>query len=73
MSDPDRARRDEGAEGSHAASPYGGLCAKCRHRRVIRSERGSVFVLCQRAKDDPRFPRYPPQPVARCSGFESES
>lgn len=61
---------DDDGDRSREASPYGGLCATCRHRRVIRTERGSVFVLCQRAKDDPRFPRYPPQPVARCSGFE---
>jgi hypothetical protein len=52
------------------ASPYGGLCASCRHGRTIRSERGSVFVLCERAKLDPRFQRYPPQPVVVCDGFE---
>ncbi|HTF90231.1 MAG TPA: hypothetical protein VK843_17580 [Planctomycetota bacterium] len=50
--------------------PYGGLCSECRHARTIRSDKGSVFVLCGKAKDDPRFPRYPPQPVARCTGFE---
>ncbi len=62
-------------QGSHEPdkrprSPYGGLCADCRHVRIIESDKGSVFVLCGRAKDDPRFPRYPPQPVVRCSGFE---
>ena len=52
------------------SSPYGGLCGECSHARTIRSERGSVFVLCELARSDPRFPRYPPQPVVRCPGFE---
>jgi hypothetical protein len=51
-------------------SPYGGLCSECRHTRIIRSEKGSVFVMCGRAKTEPRFPRYPPQPVVGCPGFE---
>ena len=51
-------------------APYGGLCSECQHARTIQSDKGSVFVLCGRAKDDPRFSRYPPQPVVRCTGFE---
>lgn len=51
-------------------SPYGGLCASCSHVRTIASERGSVFVLCGLSREDARFPRYPPQPVVRCTGFQ---
>ncbi len=47
-----------------------GLCATCRHARRIESRRGSVFMLCARANDDPRYPRYPPLPRFDCPGFE---
>lgn len=48
----------------------GGLCPRCIHVRRIESAKGSVFLLCERSKDDPRFPRYPPQPRVECAGFE---
>lgn len=47
-----------------------GLCSVCRHHRVTGNRRGSRFWLCGRAKDDPRFRRYPALPVLRCPGFE---
>lgn len=47
-----------------------GLCASCRHARRVASRRGSLFLLCGRAADDPRFRRYPPLPVLRCAGHE---
>ncbi len=46
------------------------LCDACRHRKIIRSGRGSEFLFCLRSKDDPRFPKYPPLPLASCPGFE---
>jgi len=46
------------------------LCERCRHLREIRSERGSVFLRCTRERTDPRFRKYPPQPVLECIGFE---
>jgi hypothetical protein len=46
-----------------------GLCVACRHVQRIESAKGSVFLLCTLAKTDPRFPKYPPQPVRACSGF----
>lgn len=46
------------------------LCQTCRHVREIRSPRGSRFLLCQRSQVDPRFAKYPPQPIVKCSGFE---
>lgn len=52
-------------------TPDPGLCGVCRHARVIRSGRGSLFHLCERSRDEPhRFPRYPVLPVVRCGGFE---
>ena len=47
-----------------------GLCASCRHMREIRSDRGSVFYMCQRSFTDARFPKYPRLPVVRCVGYE---
>jgi len=48
-----------------------GLCADCRHARRIDSRRGSSFLLCGRAADDPRYVRYPRLPVLRCPGYEA--
>lgn len=55
---------------SQAVNP--GLCAACMHARAIQSGRGSTFWMCDRAKSDPRFRKYPPLPVLRCPGFEPE-
>jgi hypothetical protein len=46
-----------------------GLCETCRHARVIRSDRGSVFYLCQLSFEDPWFRKYPALPVTECSGY----
>lgn len=43
----------------------GGICSRCSHARLIRSSRGSLFLLCRH----PQLPKYPRQPVARCFGF----
>jgi len=50
-----------------------GLCARCRHARTIDSRRGSRFILCEKSRTDPRFPRYPPLPVRQCAGYEPET
>ncbi|HEV2423448.1 MAG TPA: hypothetical protein VGZ29_01330 [Terriglobia bacterium] len=47
-----------------------GLCAACRHVRLVRSDRGSVFYQCRLSFTDPRFVPYPRLPVLRCAGFE---
>jgi hypothetical protein len=52
------------------SAPDAGLCDRCRHQRVIRNTRGSVFSLCERSKTDPDFPRYPRLPVTSCRGFQ---
>jgi hypothetical protein len=36
----------------------------------VDSARGSSFVLCALAAEDPRFPKYPRLPVIRCAGYE---
>ena len=55
---------------SSPADDAAGLCATCRHSRMIRTARGSVFRLCERSATDPAYPRYPRLPVLRCPGFE---
>jgi hypothetical protein len=47
----------------------GSLCCHCQHVRTVSNSRGSVFLLCQLALNDPRFPKYPAQPVLRCRGY----
>lgn len=47
-----------------------GLCADCRHAKVILSDRGSRFYQCLRALTDPSFPKYPRLPVLECRGYE---
>ena len=48
------------------------LCAKCQHTKIIKSSKGSVFVLCGLSKTDPRFSKDPPLPVVECSGYEQQ-
>jgi len=47
-----------------------GLCAHCLHARTIESTRGSVFILCELAATDSRFPKYPRLPVLSCNGYK---
>ena len=68
-----RGERDPLAAGRGPVRPGAArhsLCDACLHVRTVTSARGSVFLLCARARTDARFPKYPPQPVARCEGFE---
>ena len=53
--------------------PAVGLCADCRSVRLIESDRGSIFYMCERSATDPRFPKYPRLPVLRCAGYEQSS
>jgi len=52
-----------------SSTPFVGLCAACRHVRVVESKRGSRFYLCGLSAVDPAFPKYPGLPVLRCRGF----
>ncbi|GEM_PF-5701769 len=52
------------------------LCESCRYRRWIVSGKGARFLLCKRALAKTSaashvFPKYPPQPVVHCVGFET--
>jgi hypothetical protein len=40
--------------------------------REIISARGSRFVLCQMSLKDSRYPKYPPQPIVRCEGYQKK-
>jgi len=46
-----------------------GLCVDCHFGQRIQSVRGSVFLLCQRSRIDPAFPKYPQLPVLHCAGY----
>jgi hypothetical protein len=47
-----------------------GLCDTCRHQRLVRTGRGSLFSMCLRSKDDTTFAKYPRVPVVACHGYE---
>ncbi len=45
------------------------LCEACRNVREVRTAR-SLFLLCGLSVTDAAYPKYPPQPVERCDGYE---
>jgi len=49
------------------------LCESCVHVKPVTVPSGSRFLLCQLAKRDPAFPKYPPQPVVRCAGYRERT
>jgi len=46
-----------------------GLCAHCRHVKVIEA-RHTTFYLCRLSEVDPTFEKYPRLPVLRCAGYQ---
>ena len=48
-----------------------GLCGNCQHARQIKSDRGSVFLLCKLSFEDSRFVKYPRLPVLVCDGYRA--
>ncbi len=46
------------------------LCETCASMREVITPKGSRFLLCQMSRSDPAFPKYLPQPVHRCDGYE---
>jgi hypothetical protein len=46
------------------------LCETCALMREIITPKGSRFLLCQLSKTDPAYPKYPPQPILRCGGYD---
>ena len=41
--------------------------------RLVESDRGSTFYLCERSASDPGFPKYPRLPVLQCRGYEQKA
>jgi hypothetical protein len=68
--DPPGGRERPPDDGGRARAGRGGLCPRCAHVRVVTSQRGSTFLQCLRSREDARYPKYPPQPVLVCRGFE---
>ncbi|MGH2967728.1 MAG: hypothetical protein ACRDK0_01500 [Solirubrobacteraceae bacterium] len=56
-----------------APRPPAGLCDSCRHQKLIRTGRGSVFSMCLRSKTEPGYDKYPRIPVLTCRGYEGRS
>jgi hypothetical protein len=48
------------------------LCEICSLVREVVTPKGSRFLLCQLSQINPAFPKYPPQPVVRCDGYEKK-
>ncbi len=46
------------------------LCESCRVVREVLTPKGSRFLLCQLSLTNPDYPKYPPQPVLRCDGYQ---
>jgi hypothetical protein len=45
------------------------ICETCKNLREVRTER-SRFLLCELSITNPAYPKYPPQPVVRCDGYQ---
>ena len=45
-----------------------GLCVTCKYIRVVSSDRGSYFVMCNLARQDKKYDKYPVLPVLSCNG-----
>ena len=45
------------------------LCESCKNMREVRTTR-SRFLLCELSLLNEAYPKYPPQPVVQCDGYE---
>ncbi len=45
------------------------ICESCANVREVRTAR-SRFLLCELARTNAEYPKYPPQPVVRCGGYQ---
>ena len=48
------------------------LCKSRGNVREVVSGTSSTFLLCRLSLTDKRFPKYPPQPIVRCDGYEDK-
>ena len=53
--------------------PDRNLCNTCIHRKEIRNDRGSLFIMCMRSFREPEYPKYPRLPVVSCPGYENHA
>jgi hypothetical protein len=48
------------------------LCETCALMREVVTPKGSRFLLCQLSQTNPDYPKYPPQPVVQCGGYQQK-
>jgi hypothetical protein len=48
------------------------LCETCSWTREVITPKGSRFFFCQLSHTDRDYPKYPPQPVVRCGGYQKK-
>jgi hypothetical protein len=46
------------------------LCETCQNMRQVITPKRSRFLLCQLSTTNAEYPKYPPQPVVRCDGYQ---
>ena len=46
------------------------LCETCQRMREVITPKGSRFLLCQLSQTNAAYPKYPPQPIIRCGGYQ---
>jgi len=63
-------RRHKALRGYSRQMIDAGLCATCTHARRNETRRGTVYVRCLLAADDPQFAKYPRLPVLSCPGYQ---
>jgi hypothetical protein len=39
--------------------------------REVLTPKGSRFLLCRLSVTNPDYPKYPPQPIVRCEGYQA--
>jgi GrpB-like predicted nucleotidyltransferase (UPF0157 family) len=61
------------SSGNEFTPQTAGLCADCRNAHNIQSSRGSLFLLCELSRTDPRFAKYPRLPVLSCLAYQARS
>jgi hypothetical protein len=48
------------------------LCERCQNLQEVITTKGSRFLLCRLSKNDPAYPKYPPQPIVKCDGYRTK-
>jgi len=48
------------------------LCESCWWMREVTTLKRSRFLLCQLSQTNSAYPKYPPQPVVRCQGYQQK-